>query len=169
MTKPMLFTYTRTYNFPIQTIWEALSEMHELLQWWSPKNLSLVDASLDFRLGGQFHYGMQTPEGQEMWGKFIYREIEEEKRISFLSFFSDREGRVTRHPVSPKWPAEMLNEIRLTAKESSTELQFLAMPFEAQEEEIITFNQSAHLLEKGFAHTFEQLQNWLQQKNTLEN
>lgn len=165
----MLFTYTRNYKFPVQTVWEALIEMHELLQWWSPKNLSLLNASLDFRLGGQFHYGMQTPDGQEMWGKFIYREIEEEKRISFLSFFSDQEGRVTRHPVSPNWPAELLNEIRLTEKESSTELQFLAMPFEASEEEILTFNQSAYQLEKGFAVTFEQLNDWLLQKSAAWN
>jgi hypothetical protein len=30
---------------------------------------------MDQRPGGSYHYGLDIPNGQTMWGKFVYREI----------------------------------------------------------------------------------------------
>jgi uncharacterized protein YndB with AHSA1/START domain len=37
-----------------------------------------------------FHYGMQAPDGSEMWGKWVFREIVKPERLVFVSSFSDK-------------------------------------------------------------------------------
>ena len=44
-----------------------------------------------------------------MWGKFVYREIAPPERMVFINSFSDEAGGITRHPMSPTWPLEMLS------------------------------------------------------------
>ena len=58
-----------------------------------------------------FHYGMRGPDGSEMWGKFVYREIAPPERLVFIVSFSDENGGMTRHPMAPTWPLEMLNTL----------------------------------------------------------
>ena len=70
--------------------------------------VNIVARSLDLRPGGIFHYGMRTPHGQEMWGRFVYREIIPQRRIVWVNSFSDAQGGLTRHPGSMDWPLEML-------------------------------------------------------------
>ncbi len=41
----------------------------------SARGCTIKTASLDFRPGGSFHYSMAFPDGRQMWGKFVYREI----------------------------------------------------------------------------------------------
>ena len=43
-----------------------------------------------------------------MWGMFVYREIVRPERIVFVNSFSNENGDVTRHPMAPDWPLEML-------------------------------------------------------------
>ena len=50
-----------------------------------------------------------APDGSEMWGKFVYREITPPERMVFIVSFSDENGGTTRHPMAPTWPLEMLN------------------------------------------------------------
>ena len=52
------------------------------------------------------HYGMRTPDGNEMWGKWIYREIVKPERLVVVASFSDAQRGITRHPLSPEWPLE---------------------------------------------------------------
>ena len=63
---------------------------------------------VDLRPGGIFLYGMQAPNGSEMWGKWVFREIVEPERLVFVSSFSDKNAGLTRHPMAPTWPIEML-------------------------------------------------------------
>lgn len=44
-------------------------------QWWGPNGFKVLASKMDLRPGGAYHYGMKTPNGQSMWGKFLYREI----------------------------------------------------------------------------------------------
>ena len=64
-----------------------------------------LSSKMDLRPGGTYHYGMRTPDGKEMWGRFVYREIIPPERIVFVNSFSDPEGGITRHPMAPTWPS----------------------------------------------------------------
>lgn len=69
------FVISRVFDAPRDLVWKAHSELEGLKQWWGPKGFTWVTGTLDFRPGGMFLYGMRSPNGQEMWGRFIYREI----------------------------------------------------------------------------------------------
>jgi len=77
-------------------------------------------AKMDFRPGGRCLYGLKTPDGGAMWGRFIYREIDARSRIALVSSFSDETGGVTRHPMSASWPLEMLSLIELESEGDRT-------------------------------------------------
>jgi uncharacterized protein YndB with AHSA1/START domain len=54
---------------------------------------------------------MRAPDGSDMWGKFIYREIVAPERLVFIVSFTDKDGGVTRHPWSPNWPLQTLSTV----------------------------------------------------------
>ena len=89
------------FDAPRDLVWKAHSELEGLKHWWGPKGFTWVTGTLDFRPGGMFHYGMRSPNGQEMWGRFVYREIVKPERIVSVSSFSDREWRPHAPSLEP--------------------------------------------------------------------
>ncbi|MBK7763252.1 MAG: SRPBCC domain-containing protein [Bacteroidetes bacterium] len=141
--------------------------MEQIIQWWIPKSLSIFSASMDFKVDGFFHYGIKSPEGYESWGKFTYREIAPHEKIVFTVHFSDEQGQITRHPISPNWPAEILNTINFHTDDQITTIHFSAIPFQATEIEIATFEASIDILKSGFQATFDQLDQFLKQESVI--
>ena len=43
--------------------------------------------------------------------KFVYREIAAPERLVWVHSFSDEAGGLTRHPMSPTWPLELLTTV----------------------------------------------------------
>jgi uncharacterized protein YndB with AHSA1/START domain len=84
----------RNVNAPRERVWRAWTEEESLGQWWGPKGFDIVSVKLDLRPGGTFHYLLRSPDGLEMWGKFIFREILPQERLVFVVSFSDAEGRL---------------------------------------------------------------------------
>ena len=74
----------------------------------------MTTEKLDFGLGGVFHYCLCAPDGKEMWGKFVYREIIRPERVVWVNSFSNEQGGITRHPFSNMaWPLEKLSSVTL--------------------------------------------------------
>src|ERR1041385_1556257 len=69
------FVISRVFDAPRDLVWKAFTECEHLMHWWGPKGFKMVSCKMDFRPGGIFHYCLESPDGQKMWGKFIYREI----------------------------------------------------------------------------------------------
>ena len=69
------FVIKRTFNAPRGRVWQAWTEADHLGKWWGPAGFDIVSVKLDLRPGGTFHYCLRSPDGQDMWGKFIFREI----------------------------------------------------------------------------------------------
>src|SRR3954465_11026908 len=103
---PRPFVTSRTFDAPRELVWKAWSERARLMEWFGPKGFKMPAAKLDFRPGGSFHYCLEAPNGQEMWGKFVYREIVSPEKIVLVNSFSDEAGGITRHPMSATWPLE---------------------------------------------------------------
>ena len=101
------------------------------------------------------------PNGPEIWGKFVYREILSPERLVFVNCFSDAAGNLTRHPFSPTWPLEILNTITFAEQFGKTTLTLLANPINATPEELKTFREGMIFLEKGLEGSLEQLAAYL--------
>jgi uncharacterized protein YndB with AHSA1/START domain len=152
---------SRTFNAPRDIMFKVWSEVEHLKNWWGPKDLEIVSAKLDFRPGGMFHYCMRAPEGFEMWGKFVYHEIEAPEKIVFVNSFSDEDGNVVRAPFSGSFPLEIQNILTFTENDGKTTLTLRGGPINANEEERSFFNGMFDSMNQGFAGTFDQLEQYL--------
>ena len=63
------------FDAPRELVFSAWSDPNHLRRWWGPKGCSIGFCNMDLRPGGQLLYSLRMPDGQEMWGKFVYREI----------------------------------------------------------------------------------------------
>ena len=161
------FVISRTFDAPRDLVWKAMTEASRLAHWWGPKGMAMGTVKLDFRPGGTFHYSMKTPDGHEMWGKFVYREIDPQDSIVFINSFSDENGGLTRHPMSATWPLEVLNTQTFTENSGKTTVTLRGGPINASEEERQTFAGAFASMEQGFGGTFDQLNEYLMAAKTI--
>jgi uncharacterized protein YndB with AHSA1/START domain len=158
------FVLTRVFDAPRDLVFKAWTEAERLAQWWGTKGCDWVSGKMDLRPGGIFHYCMRWPNGHEMWGKFIYREVVPPERLVFVVSFSDAQGGTTRHPMSPSWPLEVLNTMTLTEDAGKTTMKLLGVPVNATAEERKTFKDGHKGMEHGFRSTLERLVEYLATK-----
>jgi uncharacterized protein YndB with AHSA1/START domain len=151
------FVVSRAFDVPRQRVWAAWTERAQLMEWFGPKGFKMPAAKLDFRPGGSFHYCLEAPNGDEMWGKFIYREIAPLERIVFVGSFSDEDGSSTRHPLSATWPLETLSTIRFTEGGGGATVTLRSAPLNATAAEQETFDSAHKAMEHGWRGTFDQL------------
>jgi uncharacterized protein YndB with AHSA1/START domain len=155
------FVITRTFDAPQNLVWKAYTEQEHLTKWWGPKGTTTKVVKLDFRVGGIFHYCMNTTDGHKMWGKFIYREIVPQTKLVFVVSFSDESGGFTRHPMAPTWPLETLNTVTFSEHNGKTTITITGIPINASAEEQKIFNDSHQGMTMGFTGTYNQLEEYL--------
>ncbi len=155
------FVITRTFDAPRDLMWKAGTEPERLGQWFGPKGVKIFHSKNDLRPGGIYHYGMQTPDGNEMWGKWVYREIVKPDRLVFVVSFSDPKGGITRHPLAPEWPLEMLSTVTFAGQKGKTTVTVTWAPINATEAERKTFEAGRESMKQGWTGTFEQLEAYL--------
>jgi uncharacterized protein YndB with AHSA1/START domain len=131
------FVITRVFDAPRDLVWKALTESE------------------------RFHYAMRAPDGGEMWGKWVYREIVPPERLVFVNSFSDEAGNVVRAPFNANWPLEILNVVTLSEHAGRTTITMRGGPINATEEERRTFHAARQSMEQGFGGTFNQLDAYL--------
>jgi uncharacterized protein YndB with AHSA1/START domain len=155
------FMITRVFDAPRELVWQAFTEAERLKHWWGPKGFKMLSCKLDLRPGGLFHYGMQAPDGSEMWGRWIFREIVKPERLVIIVSFSDKDGGVTRHPFVPGWPAEMLGTSTFADQDGKTLLTTRTVAFNATDAERATFEAGFESMKQGFTGTWDQLAAYL--------
>ncbi len=152
---------TRTFNAPRELVWKANTELERLKHWWGPKGFTWLGGKLDLRPGGMFHYGMRSPDGVEMWGRFVYREIVAPEKLVFVVSFSDANAGMTRHPWAPNWPLEVLNTSTFAERDRKTTITIRGIPINATDIERETFAAGRDSMRQGFAGTLDQLEAYL--------
>jgi uncharacterized protein YndB with AHSA1/START domain len=155
------FVISRVFDTPRDLVWKAFTEPERMKQWWGPKGVKVIASKMDLRVGGTYHYGMETPDGKVMWGKFVYREITPPERLIFINSFSDEAGGLTRHPMSPTWPLEMLSTFTFEDLGGQTRFTIRWAPNNPTEEERKTFDAGQDSMTQGWGGTMEQLAAYL--------
>lgn len=151
------FVITRVLDAPLRRVWKAWSEANELQSWWGPKGCTIKVATLEFRPGGFFHYAMRFSNGPEMWGRFLYRDIEKQKRIAWLNSFSNEGCGIARAPFDPLIPLEILNDVTFAEKGAQTTMTLRATPHGAAANEVKMFEGMFASLNEGYGGSFDQL------------
>lgn len=155
------FCIDRIVDAPRELVWKAYTEADRLAQWWGPKGFTMLDCRVDLRPGGLFHYGMRSPDGFEMWGKFVFREIAPPGKLVYVVSFSDKQGGTTRHFAAPTWPKDVLNILTLTEAVGKTKIVMRGYPVNATEEERQMFTAGFESMKTGFGGTLGQLEAYL--------
>jgi uncharacterized protein YndB with AHSA1/START domain len=97
-----------------------------------------------------------------MWGRMLYREITPPKRLVFINSFSDEAGGLTRHPLAPTWPIEMMSIFTFDEMpDGKTKFTVHWSPYNATEEERTTFDAGHASMNGGWTGTLDKLENYL--------
>jgi len=155
------FVLSRTFDAPRDIVFKAFTESERMKHWWGPKGFTVIASKMDLRPGGTYHYGLKGPDGATMWGKFVYREIVVAERLVFVNSFSDENGGITRHPMSPTWPLEMLSTFSFTEEEGRTTFTVKWSPLNPSAEERATFDGAGDNMRQGWSGTMDQLAAYL--------
>ena len=148
---------TRVFDAPRDLVWKAFTEPDRLTHWWGPKGFTTHVLKLELRPDGVFFYSQKTPDGREMFGKWVYREIVALERLVIVSSFTDDKENLVRHPLSANWPLEMQGRSTFTKNQGRTTLTIRTKPINASESERKTFYDGESSMEQGFAGTFDRL------------
>lgn len=153
---PGEFVVSRTFAALRERVFGAWTRVEELKRWFGPKGVTIPRATNDLRPGGVFHYCMRTPDGNEMWGKWVYREIVPPSRLVFIVSFSDEHGGLTRHPYAPDWPLQTLSTVEFASDGDGTKVTVRWVALNATDEERKAFQAGFDGMQQGWGGTMDQ-------------
>ena len=156
------FSISRIFNAPCELLFKVNTEVEHLQNWMSPEGFKTIHAAMDFRVGGTYHYGLEGPNGMQMWGKQVFRDIIPDERLTFIQSFSDENGELARHPMSATWPLEMLAVTTFEKiEDATTKVTITWQPWNSDQEGNATFDAARSGMEQGFSGTFAKLDSYL--------
>ena len=106
------FKITRIFNASREMVFKAWTDPVYVKQWWGPAQFTSPLCKIDFRVGGQFHFCMRSPDGKEYWNVGTYKEIIVPERIVSIMQFSDKDANIlpaSHHFGKTDFPDEMID------------------------------------------------------------
>lgn len=156
-----LFVISRAYEASRERLFRAWTKPEQMMNWLGPKGGAVLKAKMNLRPGGTYHYGTQLPDGTKSWGKFVYREILKPERLVWVNSFSDENGAITSHPMSPNWPRETLTTVTFAEQSGKTNVSIQWVPINATDLEIKTFEEGRQSMLIGWGGSLDQLGKYL--------
>jgi uncharacterized protein YndB with AHSA1/START domain len=158
------FSISRDLKAPRPLVYEVQTDARHLANWLSPEGFKTVHADMDFRVGGRYHYGLEGPGGMQMWGLQRFREIVPNEKLVLIQSFSDKDGGLKRHPMSPDWPMEMLATTTFEdIGPGMTRITISWRPYNSDDAGIRAFDAGRASMTGGFAGVFKKLEDYLAQ------
>jgi uncharacterized protein YndB with AHSA1/START domain len=109
------FVIARTFDAPVETMYEMWRDPKHLSQWLPPKGFTMQYLRADVRPGGSSFYCMSSSDNQmKMFGRVEYLEFTPPSRIAYTQQFCDEHEKPARHPMSPTWPVTMHTLVTLS-------------------------------------------------------
>jgi len=155
------FTVTRVFNAPVELVYKVNTEVEHLKKWFGPAGTKVIQFKMNFKVGGINLYGLEIMPGVEMWGKQTYVEIVPNQKIVLIQSFSDKDGNITTHPMSPTWPKEMLSTTTFEAEGKQTRVTISWHPHNSDAVGENTFDTSRESMTGGFKGMMDTLETYL--------
>lgn len=152
------FVLAREFAVSRDVMWKAWTERDQFAQWFGPKGAKVVFVKFDLTPGGMNHYKIVLPDGKELWGKAVYREITPPEKLVWINSFSDQDAGITRHPLSKDpWPLQLLTVVTFAENAGKTTVTVTWWPFDSDDEERRVFEDNRENMRGGWGGTFDQL------------
>ncbi|MGY6649595.1 SRPBCC family protein [Wenyingzhuangia sp. IMCC45574] len=68
-------TIEKTFNAPLQLVWDAWTQSEQIVKWWAPNGMDLNVIEHNFKVGGTWKYSMLMPDGNPFISEGTYKEI----------------------------------------------------------------------------------------------
>jgi uncharacterized protein YndB with AHSA1/START domain len=130
------------------------------MRWWGPKGFKMIVGELDLRPGGIFLYGMQAPTAARCGASGCSAKSSSLNGWCLSVRFPTSAG-LTRHPMAPTWPIEMLGTATFIDKGGKTLLVNRVVALNASSEERATFEGNFDSMTQGWGGTWDQLAAYL--------
>ena len=148
------------FDAPKEMVFDAFTTAEALNEWWGPVETNNTVVSLDFRPGGIFHYKMEK-DGKVSYGRFVFGRIQPHDLLEFTVAFADENANVVRAPFDIELPREIFYRLMFSEKFGKTIISLTGNPVNATHEEENVFTSIEADMQKGFASTFDQLEQYI--------
>jgi uncharacterized protein YndB with AHSA1/START domain len=156
------FSISRDLKAPRALVYEVQTDAKHMANWLSPEGFKTIYAAMDFRVGGSYHYGLEGPDGMQMWGLQKFREITPNEKIVLIQSFSDKDGGLARHPLSPDWPLELLSTTTFEdIGPGTTRITISWRPYNSDEAGVRAFEAGRASMTNGFSGVLAKLEAYL--------
>jgi uncharacterized protein YndB with AHSA1/START domain len=153
------FFITRSFDAPIERMYEMWSDPEHLAQWLPPTGATMRYLRMEPRVGGTSFYAMTMPGGQTMYGLIRYIALDAPTRIAYTQQFCDDKERVVRPPFFKDWPLAMLSTIELTAEgPDRTRVKVRWEPQDATAADLAEFVKQRGGMTMGWTGSFDKLE-----------
>lgn len=73
----------RTYDAPVQAVWDAWTDPAQVAQWWGPRGFTITTHSKELRVGGKWRYTMHGPDGKDWPNVTLYHVVEPLRKLVY--------------------------------------------------------------------------------------
>jgi uncharacterized protein YndB with AHSA1/START domain len=153
------FFITRSFDAPIQRVYEMWSDPEHLVHWLPPTGATMRFIRAEPRVGGTSLYAMTMPDGTQMHGLIRYITMEAPHLLAYTQQFCDGQENVIRPPFFKDWPLAMLSIIELTAEgPDRTRVRVRWEPQDATAADIAEFVRQRAGMTMGWTGSFDKLE-----------
>jgi uncharacterized protein YndB with AHSA1/START domain len=162
--KKEIFVINRTFEAPIDVMFDAWTDPKHLSQWLAPKGFTMRFIKADIKEGGSTFFSMTDGAKITMYARAKYLEVRRPDRIVYTQQFCDEHDKnASRHPMAPTWPETMLTTVVLT--EEAPDQTRVTVTWEvhgkATPEEVETFCKGRGGMTQGWTGSFDKLEEFL--------
>lgn len=86
---------TRTFDAPVERVWQAWTEPEHVMRWWGPTGFTAPIAEMDVREGGTSLVCMRSPDGHDLYNTWTYQRVAPDERLEFLMGFAEADATPT--------------------------------------------------------------------------
>jgi uncharacterized protein YndB with AHSA1/START domain len=72
---------SRTFNAPIELVWETFTQPEHIKHWWGPTGFTNTISKMEVVVGGKWEFVMHGPDGTDFENANVYKEIVKHERI----------------------------------------------------------------------------------------
>lgn len=156
------FCITRTFEAPRDLMFRLWTEQEHMDSWFGPAGSTVKSSTIDVRPGGMNHFCLELPDGTEIWGRFVYTEVSPIDRLMWIHSFSDESGGISRHPMAPEWPLELLTTVVFQSEgENKTRITLTWVPHNSTDPDIKAFADGMESMNQGWTGTFDKLDEYI--------
>jgi len=155
---------SRVFDASKEEVFDAFTSGENLQQWWGPEGYDIEVKKFEFYPEGIFHFVLRHQSGSELWGKWIFKEIQEAHKLSVINCFSNEAGETVKAPEDPfgeDWPEQMVLDFEFYQDGDKCRIDMVSFPHRASEASEKIFIDSLDDMQKGFGETLDQLDVYL--------